>query len=96
MSNCYRLAFTTVLKSLSKSFAKENISCINIAPGPIDTDRLRGLVDNVEELGKNLPMGRVGKPEEIGKFIRSIVENNIKYLTGVTINFDGGHSNYVL
>ena len=96
ISNCYRLAFTTVLKSLSKSFAKENISCINIAPGPIDTDRLRGLVDNVEELGKNLPMGRVGKPEEIGKFIRSIVENNIKYLTGVTINFDGGHSNYVL
>ena len=96
MSNCYRLAFTTVLKSLSKSFAKENISCINIAPGPIDTDRLRGLVDNVEELGKSLPMGRVGKPEEIGKFIRSIVENNIKYLTGVTINFDGGHSNYVL
>lgn len=96
MSNCYRLAFTTVLKSLSKSFAKENISCINIAPGPIDTDRLRGLVDNVEELGKSLPMGRVGKPDEIGKFIRSIVENNIKYLTGVTINFDGGHSNYVL
>ena len=96
ISNCYRLAFTTVLKSLSKSFAKENISCINIAPGPIDTDRLRGLVDNVEELGKSLPMGRVGKPDEIGKFIRSIVENNIKYLTGVTINFDGGHSNYVL
>ena len=96
MSNCYRLAFTTILKSLSKSFAKENISCINIAPGPIDTDRLRGLVDNVEELGKDLPMGRVGKPEEIGKFIRSIIENNIKYLTGVTINFDGGHSNYVL
>jgi 3-oxoacyl-[acyl-carrier protein] reductase len=96
MSNCYRLAFTTILKSLTKDFAKKNISNINIAPGPIDTDRLRSLVDNVEELGEKLPLGRVGKPEEIGKFVRSIVEYDIKYLTGVTINFDGGHSSYVL
>lgn len=96
MSNCYRLAFTTILKSLTKNFAKKNISCINIAPGPIDTDRLRSLVDDVEELGEKLPLGRVGKPEEIGKFVRSIVEYEIKYLTGVTINFDGGHSSYVL
>ena len=96
MSNCYRLAFTSILKSLTKDFAKRNISCINIAPGPIDTDRLRNLAGDIDELGKSLPMGRVGKPEEIGRFISSIVKNNIKYLTGVTINFDGGHSNYVL
>jgi hypothetical protein len=30
---------------------------------------------------------------EIGQFVKSIVENNIKYLTGATINFDGGLSN---
>ena len=40
------------------------------------------------------------KPENIkltgAIFVKSIVENNIKYLNGVTINFDGGHSNYVL
>ena len=41
-------------------------------------------------------MGRVGNVKEIGLFIKSIIENNIKYLTGVTINFDGGHSSYVL
>ena len=41
-------------------------------------------------------MGRVGQTKEIGLFIKSIVENNIKYLSGVTINFDGGHSNYVI
>jgi len=96
MSNCYRLAFTSVLKSLSKDFAKREVSCINIAPGPIDTDRLKSLVGDVDEFGKTLPMGRVGKPEEIGRFIKSIIENDIKYLTGVTINFDGGHSNYVI
>ena len=96
MSNCYRLAFTSIMKSLTKDFAKRNVSCINIAPGPIDTDRLRSLVDDVYELGKTLPMGRVGSTMEIGRFVRSIIENNIKYLTGVTINFDGGHSNYVI
>ena len=96
MSNCYRLAFTSIMKSLTKDFAKRNVSCINIAPGPIDTDRLRNLVDDVDELGKTLPMGRVGDVSEIGRFVKSIIENNIKYLTGVTINFDGGHSNYVI
>lgn len=96
MSNCYRLALTSIIKSLTKSFAKRNVSCINIAPGPIDTDRLRNLVDDVEEFGKTLPMGRVGSTDEIGRFVKSIIENDIKYLTGVTINFDGGHSNYVI
>ena len=95
MSNCYRLAFTSIMKSLTKDFAKRNVSCINIAPGPIDTDRLRNLVDDVYELGKTLPMGRVGSTMEIGRFVKSIIENNIKYLTGVTINFDGGKSNSI-
>ena len=85
-----------ILKSLTKDFAKRNVSCINIAPGPIDTDRLRNLVDDVDELGKTLPMGRVGDVSEIGRFVKSIITNDIKYLTGVTINFDGGHSNYVI
>jgi 3-oxoacyl-[acyl-carrier protein] reductase len=40
-------------------------------------------------------MKRLGEPEEIGNFIKSIVQNNIKYLTGVTINFDGGVSNHI-
>ena len=93
LSNAYRTAFTSVLKCLSKELAKRNITTINIAPGPIDTDRIRGLVSNISELEKKLPMGRLGKPKEIGDFIKSIVDNNIKYLTGVTINFDGGKSN---
>jgi 3-oxoacyl-[acyl-carrier protein] reductase len=84
-----------VLKCLSKEFAENNITTINIAPGPIDTDRLRGLVDDMGELSKKLPLNRVGNVEEIGTFTRSIIENNIKYLNGVTINFDGGHSNFI-
>tara|TARA_R110000796_G_scaffold173206_1_gene290140 strand:- start:3735 stop:4382 length:648 start_codon:yes stop_codon:yes gene_type:complete len=93
LSNAYRIAFTSVLKCLSKDLAKRNITTINIAPGPIDTDRIRGLVSDISKLEKKLPMGRLGKPKEIGDFVKSIISNNIKYLTGVTINFDGGKSN---
>jgi 3-oxoacyl-[acyl-carrier protein] reductase len=95
ISSAYRAAFSEVLKILSKEYAQKNISCINIAPGPINTDRTKELIENVEEFQKSLPMGRLGEPEEIGNFVKSIVENNIKYLSGVTINFDGANSSYV-
>ncbi len=38
-------------------------------------------------------MKRLGKPEEIGNFVKGIIQNKIKYLSGVTINFDGANSN---
>jgi len=95
LSNAYRVAFISVLKCLSKEFAKKNITTINIAPGPIDTDRIRGLCDDIPGLENRLPMGRLGTVKEIGDFVSSIVENKIKYLTGVTINFDGGKSNSI-
>ncbi len=95
ISSAYRSAFTSVFKILSKSYAEKNISCINIAPGPINTDRTRELIDNIEEYKKTLPMKRLGEPNEIGNFVKSIVENKIKYLSGVVINFDGAASSFV-
>ncbi len=95
ISSAYRAAFSAVFKILSKEYAGKNISCINIAPGPINTDRTQELIENVEEFKKSLPMKRLGEPDEIGNFVKAIVENKIKYLSGVVINFDGGNSNYV-
>ena len=95
ISSAYRAAFSEVFKVLSKEYAKRNISCINISPGPINTDRTKELIDNIEEFEKTLPMKRLGEPEEIGNFVKAIIENKIKYLSGVTINFDGANSNYV-
>ncbi len=95
ISSAYRSAFASVFKILSKSYAEKNISCINIAPGPINTDRTRELIDNIEEYKKTLPMKRLGEPDEIGNFVKSIVENKIKYLSGVVINFDGAASSFV-
>ena len=95
ISSAYRAAFSEVFKILSKEYAQRNISCINIAPGPINTDRTQELIENIEEFEKTLPMKRLGEPEEIGNFVKSIIENKIKYLSGVVINFDGANSNYV-
>lgn len=96
LSNSYRIAFTSVLKSMSKIFAARQINCINIAPGPIKTDRLYNLTKDMQALEQGLPMKHAAEPEEIGRFVKAIVENNIKYLSGVTINFDGAKSNYVI
>jgi len=95
ISAAYRAAFSEVFKVLSKEYAQKNISCINIAPGPINTDRTQELIENVEEFEKTLPMKRLGKPEEIGNFVKGIIENDVKYLSGVTINFDGANSNTI-
>ena len=95
ISSAYRAAFSAVFKILSKEYAGKNITCINIAPGPVNTDRTQELIENVEEFEKSLPMKRLGEPEEIGNFVKSIVENKIKYLSGVVVNFDGSNSNYV-
>ncbi|RZD38330.1 MAG: short-chain dehydrogenase [Thaumarchaeota archaeon] len=98
ISSAYRAAFAEVFKVLSKEYAEKNISCINIAPGSINTDRTQEFFDNendIKEFEKTLPMKRLGEPEEIGNFVKAIIENNIKYLSGVTINFDGANSNYI-
>ena len=95
ISSAYRAAFSEVFKVLSKEYAQKNISCINIAPGPINTDRTQELIENVEEFEKTLPMKRLGEPEEIGNFVKGIIENKIKYLSGITINFDGANSNHI-
>lgn len=95
ISSAYRAAFSEVFKILSKDYATKNISCINIAPGPMNTDRTKELIENIEEYKRSLPMKRLGEPEEIGNFVKAIVENKIKYLSGVVINFDGANSSYI-
>jgi len=95
ISSAYRSAFNSVFKILSKDFASRSISFINIAPGPINTDRAREVFENIEEFKKTLPMKRLGDPKEIANFVKMIIENDIKYLSGVVINFDGASSNFV-
>ena len=96
LSNTYRIAISSLLKSLSPKFASREISCINIAPGPMDTDRFNELCEDPIAAARSFPMKRVGRPEEIGDFVASIVRHNISYLSGVTINFDGAISKGII
>ena len=95
ISSAYRAAFSSVFKILSKEFATRDITMINIAPGPINTDRTKELVSDVGEYAGSLPMKRLGEPQEIGNFVASIIEKEIKYLSGAVINFDGSNSNFI-
>ena len=95
ISSAYRAAFSSVFKILSKEFASRDITMINIAPGPINTDRTKELVSDVGEYADSLPMKRLGEPKEIGNFVGSIIEKEIKYLSGAVINFDGSNSNFI-
>lgn len=92
ISAAYRAAFAEVFKVLSRDYARDDISCISIAPGPTDTERMRELVGDVDAFAGSLPMGRLGRPSEIGEFVRGIVTGRIKYLSGITIPFDGARS----
>lgn len=89
ISTSLRSAFTNLLKSLSYSFNKNKVSTITIAPGPFKTNRIKSLVKDINKFEKDLPLGVIGNPKEIGLFVKFIIENKIKYITGSTIYFDG-------
>ena len=89
ISSSIRAAMSSLLKSYSIESSQKNISTINIAPGPFKTRRVRELVTNIKLFEKNLPTKKIGNPNEIGKFVKFVVENKIKYLSGSPIYFDG-------
>ena len=94
MSSSLRSGFVSLFKSLSKIQKEKNISFINIAPGPIKTERLINLVKNdnmtMEDFKKTMPANNIPEPKEIGLFVEFVVKNKIKSLNGVTIPFDSG------
>lgn len=76
-------------KSLAKELGPSNIRVNSIAPGIIDTKMNNNLSeDDIRELEDEIPVGRVGKPEEIAKTVRMILEN--EYITGQVIEVNGG------
>ena len=89
ISSTLRSAMSSFLKSYSIENLKNNITVLNIAPGPFKTRRVKELVKNLKQFEKTLPTKKIGNPDEIGKFVAFIVKNKIKYLSGSTIYFDG-------
>jgi 3-oxoacyl-[acyl-carrier protein] reductase len=78
-------------KSLAKELAPFNIRVNAIAPGAIETDILKQ--DTPEQRKRRIagiPMGRVGRPEEIAEVVAFLASDKSSYVTGETLNVNGG------
>ena len=83
------------LIGLSKSLAKElglsNITVNVIAPGVINTDMINNLTDeDIEVLKNEIPLNRIGIPEDIAPMALFLASDNARYITGQVITIDGG------
>ena len=89
ISTSIRIAFMSLLKSLTYEFCKKDISIISLAPGPFKTNRIKKLVNNLKKFERNLPLKKIGNPDDIGNFVKYVVSSKVKYISGSTIYFDG-------
>ncbi|MBF1346794.1 MAG: 3-oxoacyl-[acyl-carrier-protein] reductase [Megasphaera micronuciformis] len=78
-------------KSAAKELASRNIRVNAVAPGCIDTDMTAVLSDAVkEEMIKSIPLGRTAAPEEVAQAVVFLASQKAGYITGQTLNVDGG------
>lgn len=78
-------------KSLAKELASRNILANAVAPGFIDTDMTECLNDTVKEnINNQIPLKRMGTPEEIAKAVYFLGSSDNTYITGQVLNIDGG------
>jgi len=78
-------------KSIAQELGSRNIRCNAIAPGFIETDMTSKLNDKQREaLLNNIPMSRLGTPEDIAKVVGFLSSDEAAYITGQVIAVDGG------
>ena len=91
LSNAFRSAVTAMSKTLSTEVAPFGVAVNNIAPGTILTDRVREIYgENLSEVARNVPAGRIGWAEEIGSTCAFLCSVQAGYITGVSLGVDGG------
>lgn len=101
-SGVTRMGAVAFAKSLSDEVGRDNILVNNVAPGYLLTDRMMHIFEtrsnetetNVEDLiqahSATIPVGRLGRPEELGDLVTFLGSNKNTYTTGATILVDGG------
>lgn len=102
LSNTIRAAVVTWAKSLATDIAQHQITINNVLTGYFDTERIHDLNKTkakqlgipVEEVKSNMeaqvPVKRIGKPEEYGFLVTFLVSEKAAYITGTNIPIDGG------
>lgn len=78
-------------KSLAKEVASRGITVNAVAPGFIATDMTKVLTDDQKaEMGRSIPLGRAGQPEDVANAVLFLVSDEAAYITGQVLNVDGG------
>lgn len=102
LSNAIRPGVIGLAKSLSLELARDGIRVNTVLPGAILTDRLRSVMAaRAQALGKTfeemrqareaeIPLGFIGAPEDVANMIVFLASDRARYITGVTVQVDGG------
>ncbi|MDA1227468.1 MAG: 3-oxoacyl-ACP reductase [SAR202 cluster bacterium Casp-Chloro-G4] len=102
LSAATRLGALGFAKTLADEVAKDGILVNNVAPGYLETARMMEVVESRAQstgitheqalagLNKMIPMGRIGRPEELANLVVFLASDAASYITGTTIQVDGG------
>jgi len=102
LSNVVRASVAALSKTLANELASHGIRVNNLVPGRIDTDRVRELdagrsrengisVDEQRARAvSTIPLGRYGDPEEFGRAAAFLLSDASRYVTGASLQVDGG------
>jgi 3-oxoacyl-[acyl-carrier protein] reductase len=78
-------------KSLAREVGSRNITVNCVAPGFIDTDMTRSLAEEFQQnLIQHVPLGRLGRPEEVASAVAFLASSAAGYITGTTLHVNGG------
>jgi NAD(P)-dependent dehydrogenase (short-subunit alcohol dehydrogenase family) len=78
-------------RSVARELAPRNVTCNVVAPGPIVTAMTDGLSDEWQVAAQEaVPLGRFGKPEEVGAVVSFLCSDLAGYVTGALVPVDGG------
>ncbi|WP_025770096.1 acetoacetyl-CoA reductase [Thioalkalivibrio sp. HK1] len=82
-------------KALAQESANKGITVNAIAPGYIDTDMVRAVPEKVlEKIIATIPVGRLGRAEEIAKAVLFLTDEEMGFMTGSTLSINGGQHMY--
>jgi len=88
-----KAAMHLLTKTTALQYAKDNIRCNSVHPGPIDTDMLSEITSNSDLLKKyeeKIPLGRLGRPEEVAHAVLFLASDEASFITGTELIIDGG------
>jgi 3-oxoacyl-[acyl-carrier protein] reductase len=99
LSTSMRMGVVGMAKMMADEFGPYNITVNNVAAGSILTDRIKHTLpkdqdpeEALKERAKSIPLGRIGKPEEFAALVAFLASEQAAYISGTTIQVDGGAS----